>query len=302
MSVLVLGASGFVGSSFIEFSKIDKSNLVGFDLYGSRCGSAVLHSFFQGDVVNISSILAGCCDIEAMLYMCSSVSPHAKYCQTDLLIRELNQIDSALDFATKRKVKTFVYLSSGGTVYGSGAKYPIPESAITSPVSYYATSKLIVERVISSRLTDSGTSYKILRVANPYGVNQSISANHGVIPILLRNMQAGVTTLLRGATAIRDYIHIIDVVRAIDAAIASSHSGIYNIGTGVGTTISDLIEIVEEVTQLSPNVQYVSALPTDVDYNVLNISKASDELSWNPKIALRDGISDLWNILNDGCK
>jgi UDP-glucose 4-epimerase len=202
--------------------------------------------------------------------------------------------------AQKAGVKKMFFSSSGGTVYGEPLSVPIKESAPANPVNPYAISKLAIERYLEFFYHHYGMEYVILRYSNPYGERQNPLGNQGVIPIFLNKIKNDKEpTIFGDGNSVRDYIYIKD---AIDATLAvvnkSPESSIFNIGNGKGTTLNELIWIMEEVTGKKIAPVYIPDSRNYLSKIVLDISKIYDNTGWQPQVDLTKGIKRTWTWIN----
>ncbi len=193
-------------------------------------------------------------------------------------------------------VKRYVFISSGGTVYGPEAPVPTPETTPCNPISSHGITKLFVEKYIKMYGHINGLEYFILRLSNPFGPGQVYKKGQGLIPAILQQHRLNKPVkIFGGGTAKRDYIYIDDVVDAIVAAIdhPSPKQCVLNIGSGISRSIVEVIDSVERIHGIAFKRAFVDDRPTDVSESRLDISKAGHVLSWYPKTAYEEGISKL---------
>ncbi|MBQ9327060.1 MAG: NAD-dependent epimerase/dehydratase family protein [Solobacterium sp.] len=181
----------------------------------------------------------------------------------------------------------FIYFSSGGTIYGN-TTHPIKEEDPIDPMSLYARSKARAEQLIR----DSGLSYLILRLSNPYGGYQVAEKKQGVIPILIRKALCHeVFEMFVETSSVRDYFYITDLSRAITGLIDADVSDeTINIGSGTGTSLRELISLIEEETGEAIRISLKNSDVPVVQSIVLDISKLKNITGVLPKVSLREGI------------
>lgn len=189
-----------------------------------------------------------------------------------------------------------VYLSSGGTVYGDADHLPIPETAPLRPKGHYAISKVRIERGLTDLAAEHGFSATILRVANPYGAAIR-KAEQGVIPHLIAAARSGQGFVMIGTgDEVRDYLHISDFNRAVERAVALPPPGgstqVLNIGSGRGTALRRLVDLVGEITGRTIRVERRPST-VDVRSNLLDITKAGQVLGWTPRFGIEAGLRSL---------
>ncbi len=185
-------------------------------------------------------------------------------------------------------VKQFVFFSSGGTIYGNTDR-PIRESDPICPMSLYAKSKAVIEDLIR----ESGLPYLILRLSNPYGGFQVAEKKQGVIPILIRKaLLEEPFEIYVKLTSTRDYFYITDLAQAISGLLQSrAENETVNVGSGIGTSLQDIISMVEEITGKPVLLKTIRNDVPTVQSIVLNIEKLQKYTGYEPEVPLRKGIA-----------
>ena len=204
------------------------------------------------------------------------------------IIGTLNVLRCAAEHETGR----FVFPSSAA-VYGDAAVRPTPESAPAAPISPYGISKLACEHYISFFAHNRGLSAVALRYATVYGPAAAEESEAGVITIFTRRMLAGRRPVVFGnGEQTRDLIHVDDVVSATLAAAEKARApwAVYNVATGIETSIKDLYAMVAEETGYRESAEYLDRKPGEVLLNCQDGGFIARELDWRPQIALRDGL------------
>ncbi len=207
----------------------------------------------------------------------------------------LNLIETLQDFSDR----AVIYLSSGGTVYGNPAQVPVPETSPCRPISYYGSGKLAVESFFHVLSHQCGCPVTILRPSNLYGPGQNPKAGFGLIFHLLKRALAGQEIEIWGdGSTVRDYLYIQDFVEACLKIIAGGGTNksvtIYNIGSGAGHSINEVIATVEEVINTRLHKKYLQARAVDVSRIVLDCGFIQQEIGWEPSTSLKQGITATW--------
>ncbi len=204
--------------------------------------------------------------------------------------------------ARRRGVGRIVFASSGGTVYGRVSHLPVPESAPTEPISAYGVGKLALERYLGFYAADFGLSAVSLRVGNAVGEGQFRGAGVGAPAKFLAAVAAGDPVHIWGdGSIVRDYVDVEDIVRAFVLASQSDiASGPYNVGSGVGHSLVQIVEIVGDVTGLVPDVRYEPSRVFDVPSIVLDVTRFASATGWRPQVPLREGVARMWEHLRRG--
>jgi len=197
-----------------------------------------------------------------------------------------------LEEVSKQKIKRFIYVSSGGTVYGNPDYTPIDEGHPLRPIGSYGIVKSAIESYVQMYAKKYNFSYMIIRPSNPYGPRQSYKGMQGVISTFLYKMLKEETIRVWGdGSAIRDYIYIDDIADFFIKAVATDFNGIYNLGSGKGYRVNDIIQILEKITGIAAKVNYQNFSASTVKEVVLDINHVSAILGWSPRIALETGIA-----------
>lgn len=190
-------------------------------------------------------------------------------------------------------VKRVIFVSSGGTVYGRLKHCPVPEEHPTFPICSYGIVKLAIERYLHLYRELHGLEYTILRASNPYGPFQSTSGLQGAVPAFIAKMLQGKPIEVWGdGSVVRDFLFVDDLIRALiqGARMPSGVSGIYNVGSGIGTSLNELLSTLVRVSGLSDTRQYQPGRAYDVPTSVLDISRIKAELHWAPQTSLEEGL------------
>jgi UDP-glucose 4-epimerase len=193
----------------------------------------------------------------------------------------------------------FIYLSSGGTVYGDGNGTPVDEEAPLRPMSSYGYGKLAAEEALRFLGRSIGLDFTILRVGNPVGRWQT-RMDHGIVSVTLRAALAGrPITLYDGGRQVRDFFDADDLALAILAAAdeAGAKGRTWNVGSGVGRSIIDIIGLVERVTGRTVEVHSKPRREVDMAYAVLDCSRIARELGWQATRPLEHTVAEMHRTL-----
>lgn len=206
------------------------------------------------------------------------------------IMPHLRMIDGLLDRHSRAH---YIYLSSGGAIYGNASLGTLNEQSPCRPQTEYGLEKLIVETSLLSAARN-GMDVSILRVSNAYGRGQTIKPGFGVIPTMISALRTrSVFTVLGSGEMQRDYVNVIDVQNAISAAIHKRGAGVINIATGHGTSLNRLIALVEELSGRTINRINIEADRSDPNFAQLDIARAQELLQWQPTVSLREGLSQI---------
>jgi UDP-glucose 4-epimerase len=190
-----------------------------------------------------------------------------------------------------------VFSSTGGAIYGE-CDGPAAEDAPLRPISPYGISKLAGEQYVTGWNRLFGTRHVSLRFANVFGPRQEATLEGGVIAIFLERLAAGEeTTIFGSGEQTRDFIYVGDVVQGVLAA-AEHAGGVYNIGTGVETSVNELHAVCRRVTGIDREPVYAEARPGDIERSVTDPGLAARELGWRAERSLEEGLKLTWDELS----
>nr|WP_245365593.1 NAD-dependent epimerase/dehydratase family protein [Neorhizobium galegae] len=295
---MVLGGSGFIGSHLVDELLKRGLQVRCFDRPHVKPVSA-LHlgnanfELCEGDFVSEADIARALDGCDICFHLVSTTLPQSSNADPVFDV-ESNVMGSVrlLHQAVKHGLKKIVFVSSGGTVYGIPKEVPIRETHPTDPLSSYGITKLAIEKYLHLHKVLHGLDYTILRLANPYGERQRINASQGAVAVFLGKVLRGETVEIWGdGSVVRDYIHIADVVDAlVTAAGFSGNEHIFNIGSGRGHSLNELLDAIEAATGRKAERRYLPGRPFDVPTSVLCIERARQALGWSPKVGFEEGL------------
>ncbi|MFX0205828.1 MAG: NAD-dependent epimerase/dehydratase family protein [Candidatus Hodarchaeota archaeon] len=300
MKCLVTGGAGFIGSHLIERLLLDKHSVVCVDDFstGSRKNLANVESeieIVEGDVRENDIISEATKDIDCVFHLAAqiSVSRSVREPQFDASVNILGMI-TLLEAIKKNSVK-FIYISTGGAIYGEPASIPASESTLEEPISPYGLSKLVGEKYLEWFHREYGLPYIIIRPANIYGPRQDPLGEAGVISIFLGRIQNNEPLEIFGdGTDTRDYVYVKDIAEICINAMYSSSIDTFNAGTGNQTNLLELIDVIEQVTEFKADKKFCDPRPGDVRFIALDSTKAYEDLGWKPTTPLSQGIQETW--------
>ncbi len=298
MKILVTGGAGFIGSQVAEAYLAAGHKVWVLDNLstGSRDNLPAGARFAEIDLIQPE--VAGFLErerFEVVNHHAAQVSVplSAQNPQLDLTTNGRGTLN-LLQACAASGVRRFIFISSGGAVYGEQERIPISEEALPRPLSPYAAHKLLGESYLPFFQAEHGLEYVVLRYANVYGPRQVVQAEAGVVAIFCDRLLAGKTCTVyrhqdmpRGM--IRDYVYVGDVVRANLAALERGTGGIFNIGTGVPTSTLDLYQSLAAALGVDAEPAFGPPRPGDLRRSLLDISRAQRELGWEPRVDLAQG-------------
>ena len=295
--VLVLGGTGFIGSHVVDRLARDAMVRV-FSSRPSRWTPPVFGvEYREGNFVTGDGLREALVGVETVVHCISTTfakTSNARMAwdiQTNLLATV-----QALEWCVEASVSRVVYLSSGGTVYGPSASLPLQESSPTEPRTSYGAVKLAIEKYLAIFHHAHGLNSTVLRGSNAYGPRQNPQGQQGLINVALGQIAQGLPVDIYGdGLTVKDYVYVSDVAEACAKAVAAAGSGIgvFNIGSGRGVTVNEILAAVEGVTGRKIETRWQPSLGGDVGF-VLDTSAAAHALNWAPEWSLGDGLRETW--------
>jgi UDP-glucose 4-epimerase len=252
--------------------------------------------FVRGDIADRTILGKFLADVSTVVYAAGTTIPATRDVRFDIESNVLTCVDF-LDECVRVGVKKVVYFSSGGSVYGVPQRIPIPEDHPTNPISVYGASKLTVEKYLRVYRVSHGLNYIVLRISNAYGERQPVDGKQGIIASFLHKLNRGEPLSVWGdGAAVKDYIYVGDVAKAVAKSLAHhSDQSVFNIGSGRGLSVRQLLDVLGQVTGRRIEVRYEPARSFDVPANVLDCTLARQEWAWKPEISIEEGVERSWN-------
>jgi len=206
----------------------------------------------------------------------------------------LAPFENFLEQTKRAATEKFVFVSSGGSVYGEPLRLPIDENHPRNPLSSYGKAKRAMENKLLEFSQKTKLQTAIIRPGNIYGFENPHRASKGIIAAFLNAIQSKTPfTLIHKGQTIRDFVHAADVSRAVLAAVESDKKEIvWNVATGKGTTALEVLEMILQKSGFEkPEINEIENFSSDVGANILSIERVISESGWTPQITLEEGIS-----------
>lgn len=295
MKILVTGGAGFIGSHVVD-ALVEEGHSVavvddlstgkehhlnpGARFYRLDIRSPDLSDVFRAERPDLINHHAAHVDVRR-----SMADPRL---DADVNIAgSLNLLETARQFG----VDQFIFASSGGAIYGEPEYLPCDEGHPLSPICPYGVSKLAAERYVQFYGQAHGFRYAILRYPNVYGPRQDPFGEGGVVAIFAGHMTQREPVVINGSgEQQRDFLHVSDVVRANLLAQETLQNQMYNLGTGVGTSINELFGLMSRLTGYDGQPTHGPPKPGETFKICLEASKARRELGWEPLVPLEQGL------------
>jgi UDP-glucose 4-epimerase len=298
MKIVIFGGGGFIGAAIADRLLKDGHHLRIFERprvppYREFSADESVE-WITGDLMSIHEVTEALDGVDVVLHLVSTTLPKSSnddpiYDVQTNLVATLQMLNAMVT----KKVGKVVFISSGGTVYGSPKYLPIDESHPTEPQVSYGVTKLAIEKYLLIYQQLHGIKANILRVTNPYGERQRVETAQGAVGVFLsRALQDMPLDIWGDGSVTRDYIYVADVAEAFAKAVMyDGQKSVFNISSGVGTSLNELIAVLERVTGKPIPRNYSPGRPFDVLTSVLDNTLAKQELGWQPRTSLEEGIA-----------
>jgi len=297
---LVTGGNGFIGSGLVDRLRAAGHRVRVLDQSAPRADvdwDGV--DYVKGNLVDVAQLPALLEGIDLVFHLASSTVPSTSNLDpaADVQSNLIGALNLCRAMIEERK-RRLVFFSSGGTVYGNPRQLPVPETHALHPILSYGVVKVAIENYLQMYQQLGCLDPLILRPSNPYGPRQSSAGLQGVIAAFLGKAHTGEEVRIWGdGEIVRDYLHIDDLLNFAVSAGAGRLTGAVNVGCGTGHTLNQILDAVREVTGARLPVEYAPARKYDVAEIVLDITRATTEFGWRPRVDLATGIRTTWQAI-----
>ena len=302
MRALVVGGNGFIGSTLVLrlMSEGYGVRLLDRGLPRTDVGWAGVE-YLRGDLTKTALLDRAVEGVDIVFHLASTTVPGTSNLdpQGDVASNLLGTLN-LLASMKRAGVRRFVFLSSGGTVYGNATVSPVPEGAALNPISSYGVVKVAIEKYLNMFAALGDISPLIIRPSNPYGPRQSVTGQQGAIAVFLGKALRGEQIEIWGdGTVVRDYVYVDDLVDMIVMAVSAGATGTFNAGSGTGYSLRTVCEAIQRVSGVPLEVVHRESRKFDVRSIVLDIAAAWEGFGWAPDTGLEEGLRLTWKHLID---
>jgi len=304
MKILVTGGAGFIGSQVADAFITQGHDVViaddlstGFEkninpkarfFKINICDQSIQHIFESErfDVVNHHA---------AQIDVRKSVAD-PKFDANTNIIGTINLLENCV----RTGVKKFMFASTGGAIYGEQEYFPADENHSQSPLSPYGISKLAIEKYLYYYFIQHGLPFTILRYANIYGPRQNPFGEAGVVAIFVSKLLNNEQPVINGdGKQTRDYVFVQDAVKANLLNLLNGESNIYNVGTGIETSVNYLFNELIKITGSKMKEKHGSAAPGEQQRSVISSEKIYKKTGWKPSISIQEGLKKTIGYFKD---
>ena len=317
MNVLVVGGAGYIGSHAVSLLKNQGHNVIIYDDFSKghkEVGQILSVKIVEGDLgdkaklkeIFISEKIDVVMHFAAFIEVGESVVDPAKYYENNVA-----KVLKLLDAMVESNVLKFIFSSTAAT-FGEPIMEKINEEHPQNPINPYGQSKLMVEKILKDYEKAYGMKSVVFRYFNACGsdMNGIIGESHDpeshLIPLILQAASGrrdsikvfGTDYATQDGTCIRDYVHVYDLAQAhilgMDKMIKDNQSFNYNLGSGSGYSVKEIIDNVKKVTGKDFKVEYVERRAGDPGILIADSTKAEKELDWKPQYSLEQIVISAW--------
>ncbi len=316
MRILVTGGAGYIGSVVVKELVEVGHQVVVIDNLQTGHGQAVARdtTFVPGDLCDRKLVadlvqreqVEGVIHFAAEALVGESMSDPSKFFRNNVCCG-INLLDAMVAGGVKK-----IVFSSSAATYGEPASVPVREDAPTAPTNPYGESKLTFEKILRWYKQIHGIAYVSLRYFNAAGATESLGEDHSpethLIPLVLEAALGGRPSVkiygqdyqTPDGTCVRDFVHVLDLAAVHILAMKDTNSTIYNVGTGQGHSVKEVIAAAERVTGKKIPIEVTARRPGDPARLVADGSKIQGELDWRPRHSDLEGILEsAWNWHRD---
>lgn len=299
MRILVTGGAGFIASHVVDRFLADGHEVAIVDNFctGRRDNLNPKAALYEADIRDRKALTRVFADFQP-----EAIDHHAAHIDVRKSVEDpvfdagsniLGAIN-LLELAREGGAKKFIFISSGGAVYGEPETFPVKETQVPAPLCPYGASKQCGEIYVGLYHRLHGLDYTVLRYPNIYGPRQDPKGEAGVVAIFHHQMLTGQTpTIFGDGSKTRDYLFVGDAVRANALALEPGEKtrGVFNLGWGRQVSDFEIFDGVRRALGLNLEPNYADQRPGEIEHICLDATRAREILGWQPEVALDDGLA-----------
>ena len=296
MRILVTGGAGFIGSNVVDRFVALGHDVAVFDNLSSGRREFVPPAarLITGDLTDADAVERCVAEFQPEIVDHHAAQIDVRRSVDDPVFDARTNVLGALTLlksCTLHGVRKFIYASTGGALYGEGRTLPATEDHPVNPESPYGVSKHTLEHYLYLWKLLHGLDYTVLRYPNVFGPRQNPHGEAGVNAIFIGLMLEGKRPRIFGTgDQVRDYLFVADVVEANVLALDRASGEMLNLGTGVGTSVNDIVRELNVILGTRIEPIYEAARPGEVQRIYLDAARAAKSLGWKPRTSFHDGL------------
>lgn len=302
--ILIMGGNGFIGSNIANHLYNNGYEVSIYDIAGKDNG----YQNYVGNILTDDHLEEIISQYDNIIYLITSVSPKKSmdFPETSYT-QDIPMLLKVLEYCRKTgEGKKVIFSSSGGTVYGEGKDKILKEDkVIEEPINHYANCKLACEKILLLYNRLYNMNNIILRISNPYGKGQNPASGIGAITTFIDKISKNEEITLYGnGNTVRDFIDVYYVADAFKKAIEYEKNigvlPVFNVGSGIGLSLNDIINIISSSLNIVPNIKYLPERSFDVKINILDMEKSCRYLGLerHTKESIEESISNYAKKMN----
>jgi UDP-glucose 4-epimerase len=292
----ITGGNGYIGNKLLK-TLVSSHSVTVFDKTTPQTPIAGV-KYIEDDLKNIHKYCDEINSYSTIIHLSSTALPNAFEPALDIQNDLLTTISLLDQIRPNSKVKHFMYLSSGGAVYGNSNGY-LEESSFISPISSYGVVKNCIEHYVRLFSTAKNITFFIARPGNVFGPGIYVLKQQNVVSNFLLKIKKNIPIEIWGdGESRKDYIHINDLSAILKMALDRNICGTYNIASGNTYSVNEIIDTIREMISTDFKIKNIKQKNTDVNNALINGNKIKELLGYKDFISLEKGIEEIWNDLN----
>jgi UDP-glucose 4-epimerase len=297
MRIFITGGAGFIGTHLCKKLLELNHDVTVYDNFSNSLKENFMSIITQkvtlisGDILDHSKLVTSMKNHDVVIHLAAQISVSESIKNPKLTFDvNVNGTQNVLNACLQNSITKIIATSTAAVYQNISTKIILDEKSPVGPLSPYGESKLDMENKIINFTSMHKIDATVLRLFNVYGIGQSLEYA-GVITKFKENIQNNSSLIIFGdGTTIRDFVHVNDVVDAIVLSIQHSKLSIFNIASGISTSIFDLAKTMITLSHKNLEIIYKSPRPGEIMFSIANISLAKEIIKFTPKISLKSGL------------
>ena len=302
ITTCVIGGNGFIGRAVVDalLAKHRRVIVIGRSSLASPLPAGVAY-VVNTDSRHSAPLREALNEADEIINLAYATIPQTSFQHpVDDIVLNLPEAVALLELCSALNISKYVGISSGGTVYGRTPERPIDENYPTSPLSPYGITKLAIEKYAHMYFENRGLPAVTVRPSNAFGPGQRPYVGQGFIGTAIASIIDGkIINLFGEQGTIRDYLYVKDMAEGIVAALIDGVPGeVYNVGSGVGLTNKQVLDVIRPLADLAGyeiKLNILAPRPFDVPVNILDTKKIRELTHWSPGSSFAEAMTETWS-------